>query len=79
MDLLNWYVNDELARLEREHPSKAAAHRAHWLAERARRPARRRAAAGRLGDYLVALGEALRAWSAAGSTPPISLPNNRGI
>lgn len=67
MNLVECYVNEELRRMERVKVADATAHRMAWVEQRqAANVARRHAAAGWLGDRLVAAGERLRAWSMSG-------------
>jgi hypothetical protein len=77
MNYNEMYIREELRRLAVERPDRAARHRRRWLAEReAQRSARRRALIGWLGDRLVAAGERLRSWSAAGIAPQVTPPHN---
>jgi hypothetical protein len=75
---VNWFyyhVLIDLHHLERRSPSYAVRFREQWDALRAERGSRRlRAAACWLGDRLVAAGERLRAWSAAGTAMRTSAP-----
>jgi hypothetical protein len=64
-----YFVDCELRRLEREHPSKDARFRQEWYEQHSgRRRLSPRAVAGRAGDLLVRAGEHLRSWSAPGAT-----------
>ncbi len=71
-DWNNLYIDEELRRLEREHPSWETQHRIAWFLDQSRQPrrARPRTVVRWLGDRLVAAGERLRAWSAVELAPP---------
>ncbi len=72
LNLVDCYVTEELRRIERARTAEAAVHRAAWEQQReVANVARRHAAAGWLGDRLVAVGERLRAWS-MGRISPLS-------
>lgn len=76
MQMNDLYVREEMLRLERDSPPKSEALRRRWRAElAAERRAQRRALIGWLGDRLVAAGERLRSWAAAGAVPQMTPPS----
>ena len=67
MNLMDWYVIEELERWERR-PSAATIQRKRWLREwAAQQPATARLLGAWLGQRLIDLGDSLRAWSRAGT------------
>ena len=67
MNLMDWYVTEELERWNRR-PSAATIQRSRWLREwAAQQPATARVLGAWLGERLVDLGDSLRAWARAGT------------
>ena len=63
MNLMDWYVTEELARWERR-PAAATIQRSRWVQEwAAQQPATGRVLGAWLGQRLIDLGDSLRAWS----------------